>query len=64
MVTKVSKVVVMYMPETHKDLMDSLRRRIQRDVQETIAATDLGIPSAGNPVASSAIERRVQMKEV
>ena len=41
-VMNVRKVVVIYMPETHKDLMDSLRRRVQRDVQETIAAEDLG----------------------
>ena len=62
-VTKVRKVVVIYMPETHKDLVDSLRRRVQRDVQETISATNLGIRSSGNPVASSGIERGLQMKE-
>ena len=40
-VTNVRKVVVIYMPETHKDLLDSLRRRLQRDAQETIATKDL-----------------------
>ena len=63
MATKVNKVVVIYMPETHKDLIDSLRRRVQKDVQETIAATDLGIPSSGNPVASIGIERGLQLRE-
>jgi hypothetical protein len=42
-VTNVRKVVVIYMPETHKDLLDSLQRRVQRDAQETIATKDLGM---------------------
>merc|ERR1719271_73038 len=57
----VRKVVVIYMPETHKDLVDSLRRRVQRDVQETISATNLGMLlkpiSASDALYTRAVEQ-------
>merc|ERR1719331_1164661 len=37
------KVVVLYTPEKHEDLVGSLRRRVQRDLGVTIPAKDLGM---------------------